>query len=180
MDSVQFLLYVLKRIGVMIMVNLLGAITALIFVPSLASFFKDTGDKTGVVHRFLISDTGGSIIGWLVMLILLVWLFYDDGKKHTAYEIWSSINVTIVLIMMFIVYFVPSVFENSFHAESKGKFFYSVLYAPVKWLENKYDMAHTSAAGIGMGIILIVLFVVYVLSYKLYMRKHKQLHISLQ
>lgn len=180
MDSFQFLLYVLKRIGVMIMVNLLGAVTALIFVPSLATFFKEAGDKTGSVHKFLTAGTGGSMIGWCVMLVLLVWMFFDDGKKHTAYEIWSSINVTIALIMMLVVYFVPSVFQDSLHAEGKGKAFYAVFYAPVKWLEDLFKMKHTSSASVGIGIILILLFVVYIASYKLYLRKHKQLHISLQ
>ena len=171
MDSVKFLLYVLKRIGIFIAVDLFGSAVAKVFVPAIASFFP----ATGAAKRFLTEGTGGSLVGWAVMLILLSVVFFDDGKKHTAYEIWNSINIIIALIFMFLVYFIPSVFRDSFHQESKGDVFYSIIYAPVQWLEDKFDMAYTSSAGIGIGIILFVLFVVYVVSYKIYLRKHKSL-----
>lgn len=171
MDSVKFLLYILKRIGVLIMLNFFGSAVAKVFIPALASFFPATGS----VNRFLTDGVGGSFIGWLVMLVLLAILFYDDGKRHAAYEMWSSVNIIIALIMMLMVYFVPSVFRDSLNAEGKGKPFYSIVYAPVLWLEETFGMAHTSAAGLGIGMILFVLLVVYVVSYKIYVRKHKSL-----
>ena len=169
MDSVKFLLYVLGRIGVFIAVNLFGAFTARVLFPALSSFVSESS----AAGKFLLNSTWGSFAGWLVMLIFLAVLFFDDGKRHAAYEIWNSINITIVLIMMLLVYFVPVIFRDSFNAEGKGKAFYTIVYAPVLWLEQKFGMAHTSAAGLGAGIILFILFWVYVISYKLYLRKHK-------
>lgn len=171
MDSVKFLLYVLGRIGVMIAVNLFGALTARVLFPAFASFVP----ASSVAGRFLTDGVNGSFVGWIVMLAFLGILFYDDGKRHAAYEIWNSINITIALIMMLLIYFVPSVFRDSLNAEGKGKAFYTIFYAPVYWLEEKFGMAHTSAAGLGIGIILFLLFCIYVISYKLYLKKHKVL-----
>lgn len=171
MDSVKFLLYVLGRIGVLIAVNLFGAFTAKVLFPALASLVSGSS----VAGSFFTNSTWGSFVGWAVMLIFLSVLFYDDGKRHAAYEIWNSINVTIALIMMLLVYFIPVIFRDSLHAEGKGKAFYTICYAPVLWLEEKFGMAHTSAAGLGIGIILFILFWVYVISYKIYLKKHKVL-----
>lgn len=172
MDSLKFLLYTLGRIGVLIMVNLFASFTGKILLPAVASFVPERS----AVSQFVLNEVNCSVIAWLVLLAFMLVLFFDDGKRHAAYDIWNSINVMIVLILMLLIYFVPAVFRSSFHAEGKGKAFYSIVYFPVYWLEEKFGMAYTSAAGIGIGLILILLFAVYVISYKIYMKKHKSLY----
>ena len=172
MDSVKFLLYTLGRIGVFIAVNLLAAFTGRILLPALSSFFPD---KSAVSH-FLLNSVNCSVIAWFVLMLFMIVLFFDDGKRHAAYDIWNSISIAIVLILILMVYFVPTIFRDSFHAEGKGKAFYSIVYFPVYWLESKFDMKYTTASALGAGIILIVMFAVYIISYKLYMRKYKSLY----
>ena len=171
MDSLEFLIYTLKKIGMMILLILFATLVVLDIAPSLATFFVDSSP----IYKYLTSVAGASFTGWLVMLIFLARLFYDDGQRHTAYEIWNSANITIVFILMLVVYFVPTVFKDSLHAEGKGKAFYELFYAPVAWLEVLFGMKLTSAAAVGLGIMLVILFAVYVIAYKLYVRKHKSL-----
>ena len=172
MDSLKFLLYTLGRIGVLIAVNLLAAFTGRIFLPAISSFFPDKS----ALSNFFLNSTNCSVIAWLVLMGFMLVLFFDDGKRHAAYDIWNSISISIVLILMLMVYFVPAVFRNSFHAEGKGKAFYSIVYFPVYWLESKFDMKYTISAALGIGIILILMLAVYIISYKLYMKKYKSLY----
>lgn len=172
MDSLKFLLYTLGRIGVLIMVNLFAVLSGKIFIPAISSFFPDKS----AISQFVLNEVNCSVMAWIIMLIFMLVLFYDDGKKHSAYDIWNSINIMILLILMLMVYFVPSIFRDSLHAEGKAKAFYSIVYFPVYWLEERFGMAYTSAAGIGIGIILVLIFCIYVFSYKIYMKKHKSLY----
>ena len=172
MDSLKFLLYTLGRIGVFIMVTLFATLTGKILVPAIESFVPEKS----AVSQFVLNEVNCSVIAWFVVLAFMLVLFFDDGKRHAAYDIWNSINVIIVLILILLVYFVPAIFRESFHADGKGRAFYSILYFPVYWLEENLGMAYTSAAGIGAGLILVMLFAIYVISYKLYMKKHKSLY----
>ena len=172
MDSLKFLLYTLGRIGIFIAVNLLAAFTGRIIIPALSSFVP----AKSAVSSFLLNRTNGSVIAWIVLMAFMLVLFFDDGKRHAAYDIYSSISISIVLILTLMVYFVPTIFRDSFHAEGKGKAFYSIVYFPVYWLESKFNMKYTTASALGVGIILILMFVVYILSYHLYMKKYKSLY----
>lgn len=172
MDSLKFLLYTLGRIGVLIMVDILAVVTGKIFIPVLINFFPDDS----AVTRFLLNESNRSVIGWAIMLVLLMWLFFDDGKRHAAYDIWNSVNIMIVHILMLMVYFVPTIFRAELDKENRGTVVYKMAYFPVLWLEERFDMAYTSAAALGIGIILVLAFSVYVVSYKLYMRKYKSLY----
>ncbi|MGN0602221.1 MAG: hypothetical protein ACI4I7_05875 [Oscillospiraceae bacterium] len=172
MDSLKFLLYTLGRLGIFIAVNIFAAFSGKVLLPIMSSLFPEKS----AISRFLLNETCCSVVAWVIMLIFLLVLFFDDGKRHAAYDIWNSINITIVLIFMLMIYYVPTVFRDSFHAEGKGKIFYSTVYFPVYWLQEKFGMKYTSSSALGLGIILVLIFITYVVSYKIYMKKHKSLY----
>lgn len=172
MDSLKFLLYTLGRIGIFIAVNLFATFTGRIIVPALSTFFPEKSAVSGL----LTNQVFGSVVAWIVLLAFMLVLFFDDGKRHAAYDIWNSISITIVLILMLMVCFVPTVFRDSFHAEGKGKVFYTIGYFPVLWLREGFGMKYTSSSAVGAGIILFLMFCIYVVSYKLYMKKYKSLY----
>ena len=100
MDSLKFLLYTLARIGLMLASLVLALIFGKLFFPILASFVPDS--MSGI-NSFFTSSDNGSVVAWLTMLVVLGIIFLDDGKRHAAYEAWSSVNVTITLILMLVM-----------------------------------------------------------------------------
>lgn len=169
MDSLKFLLYTLARIGIMLAVSLFGVVCGKIFFPIIASLVPQSW---GILNGFFTNPNWGSFTAWLVMLAFLAVLFYDDGKRQAAYESWSSVNVTITLLMMMLVYFVPAIFRDSFDTEGKGKVFYEFAYFPCRWLYEGAGLEYTLSVALGGGIILVCLFSMYTLSFKMYVKKH--------
>ncbi|GAB5082227.1 hypothetical protein Osc1_14000 [Hominimerdicola sp. 21CYCFAH17_S] len=169
MDSLKFLLYTLARIGLLLASLALALVFGKIFFPIIASLVPESMNN---LNNFFLSPVSGSVVAWLTMLVLLAVLFFDDGRRHAAYESWSSINVSIALILMFMVYFIPVIFRDSFSAEGKGRLFYEFYYFPCKWLNGLQGIDLTLSAALGIGLILIACLLMYILSYRLYVRKH--------
>lgn len=169
MDSLKFLLYTLARIGIMIAVSLFGVVCGRIFFPIIASLVPESW---GALNGFFTNANWGSFVAWFVMLAFLAVLFYDDGKRHAAYEYWSSVNVTITLLMMLLVYFVPAIFRDSFDTDGKGKVFYEIAYFPCRWLYEGAGLEYTLSVALGIGLVLVCLFAMYILSFKRYFKKH--------
>lgn len=169
MDSLKFLLYTLGRIAVFIAVLLFSALVGKIILPAISSLLPE---KTAV-SSFLMNQTAMSVVAWFIVIAFMLIVFFDDGKKHSAYEIWNSVNILIVLILMLLLYFVPSVFHQEIFSNAKAKAVYNIFYFPVLWLEKTFDMNPTLSSSIGIGIILLMMFCVYVISYKVYLKRHE-------
>jgi hypothetical protein len=169
MDLLDYILYTLARIGVLLVLVLLGAFVGEILFPAIVSFLPYSAIE---VKEFFTNDTVQSAIALIVVCLFFLWIFYDDGKRHTAYENWSSVNITAVLLIMFIVYFIPAIFRDSFHAEGKADVFYRILYYPCSCLGA--DSSDTFMLGIVLTEVVIVLcaLVSYVFAYKRYVHKH--------
>ena len=168
MDSLKFLLYTLARIGLMLASLVLALIFGKLFFPILASFVPDS--MSGINSFFTsVKGQSGRDIGNGDRLGII---FLDDGKRHAAYEAWSSVNVTITLILMLLIYFVPAIFRDSFNAEGKGKIFYEFFYFPCSWLHRRAGIEYTLSVALGIGLILVFCFLMYLLSFKLYVKKH--------
>ena len=136
MEEIKFLKYILSRIGIMIVLTLFSAFAGIVLIPALVTVFPS----------------------------FFLRLFYDDGKRHAAYENWSWVNITIVYLLMLLVYFIPAIFRDSFSQEGKGDIFYKVLYYPCIWLNE--------GVGIGIGLLLAASYCFYLIAYKVYVHKH--------
>ena len=131
-DWLRFIVgYTLARLGLLLALVLFGAFTGAILFPSLVTFLPYS--MVGV-KNFLTQPNVESVIGTVVICLFLIWVFFDDARKHTAYEEWSMTTILTVLILIGMFYFIPAIFRDSFHAEGKGEVFYMVLYYPAKWV----------------------------------------------
>lgn len=169
MDSLKMMFYIFARIGLMLLLCVFGAFVGVILIPSLCNLMPGSWMP---VKRFLTDSSNMSLIAFIMTTIIMVYLFYNDGKVHSAYEEWSSVTITTVLLLMMFAYFIPAIFYESFNAEGKGKFFYLVLYYPSEWIRLHFDLAYTVSVLIGMGMTLILCMASYVTSFKIYVKKH--------
>lgn len=124
------------------------------------------------LKEFLVTDQAGSVTAAIVMAAMLGRVFYDDGKKHAAYENWDAILVSITHIVMLIAYFVPVIFYNPNDITRGVEFAYYLFYFPCRWLVLAFGMDLKAAAALGILLILGVQFALYMLSYTRYKKKH--------
>lgn len=169
MEAIKFLKYILSRIGIMIVLTLFSAFAGIVLIPALVTAFPSS---TSAFKSFMTNSNVDSFIGFAVMLIFFLRLFYDDGKRHAAYENWSWVNITIVYLLMLLVYFIPAIFRDSFSQEGKGDIFYKVLYYPCIWLNEGVGMNYLVSVIIGIGLLLAASYCFYLISYKVYVHKH--------
>ncbi len=169
MDLLDTLLYTLARIGLMIMLVLLGAFAGEILFPGIATFLPYSMIE---FKNFITDDTVQSVIAMLIVIVFFLWVFYDDGKRHSAYENWNSVNILIVLILMLIIYFVPAIFRESFHSEGKADVFYLIWYYPCSWLSNNQSLTYMTGVLFSELIMIAPAFAAYFSAYKIYVKKH--------
>ena len=169
MDSLKMMLYIFARIGLMLLLCVFGAFVGVILIPSLCNLMPGSWIS---VKNFLTDSSNMSLIAFVITTLIMVYLFFNDGKIHSAYEEWSSVTITTVLLLMMFAYFIPAIFYESFNAEGKGKFFYLVLYYPSEWIRLHFDLAYTVSVLVGMGCTLLLCMASYVFSFRLYVKKH--------
>jgi len=172
MDLLQTLIYTLARIGLFIMLVLLGAFVGEILFPSAVSFLPYSAIS---FKEFITDNTVQSVTAMVIVCLFFIWVFYDDGKRHAAYESWSMVNITIVMLIMLFVYFIPAIFRDSFHGEGKADVFYMVLYYPCSWAVDKLGGNYLSGIVAATLVMLAAAFAAYFISYRLYVKKHPSL-----
>ncbi|MBR1739034.1 MAG: hypothetical protein IJ737_01965 [Ruminococcus sp.] len=168
MDLLDTMVYTLARIGLMLALIVFGAFAGEVILPGAASFLPDS--MLGL-KEFLVNDTVQSVNSMLVVSLFFLWVFFDDGRRHTAYENWSYTNIIIVVICMFIMYFIPAIFRDSFHEEGKLDFVYMVLYYPAAWAIGAVK-DYLSGIVVATAVMLVFAAAAYIVSFKLYTKKH--------
>ena len=169
-DWLRFVVgYTITRLGLLLALVLFGAFTGAVLFPSLVTFLPYS--MVGVKNFFTQPDVK-SLVGTVVICLFLIWVFFDDGKKHTAYEEWSLTTIIAVLILVGMFYFIPAIFRDSFHAEGKGDIFYMVLYYPAGWLIDLFDDNYIIGIMFSILVMLGTAVAAYVTSYKNYVKKH--------
>lgn len=120
----------------------------------------------------LIDDRCGSLVAAATMTVLLGLVFYDDGKKHAAYEDWDALMVSITHIIMLMVYFVPVIFYNPNDITKAAEFAYYIYYFPCRWIMLFFGADIMTSAALGMALVLAVQLALYLFSYGSYKKKH--------
>ena len=169
MDSFKLMVYIAARIGLMLLLCIFGAFVGVILLPSLCNVMPGSWRP---VKDVLTDNSIMSIVAFAVTTLILVRLFYNDGKIHAAYEEWSSVTIVTVLLPMIFFYFIPAIFYTSFSSEGKGEVFYLVFYYPSVWLRERLGIQYTVSVLLGMGATLLMCLASYVISFRLYVKKH--------
>ncbi len=167
MDSLKFLLYTLARIGLLIACTAFAVFVGAVAFPAAVSLLPEGGARDT-----LMGDSLRSAASFCVIVLMLVPLFLDDGKKHAAYEIWSSVNISLTLIFMVMACFIPSIFRDSFEPHGKANAFYEFAYFPYLWLKESVGLDFVVSVLVGLALIAGILLGAYVISFKRYAKAH--------
>lgn len=172
------LLYVLARIGLFLTVNLFAVFASILLCAGvtivLGVIFEDKSRfVTLELIPFINSSTMVSVVGYLILAGVMLRLFWDDGKRHTAYGKFSMPVVTAAVFFMFVIYVIPSIFfedaKDSLAAGIKG------FYSPSLWLSSAIEGSIEIPVVISAGIVAILCMIIYKLSGDRYLRKHPDL-----
>lgn len=167
------LLYVLARIGLFVAVNVFAIFASRILCSVISTILGICFKTKFVVLKlipFINSSTTISAVGFLILLGIMLRLFWDDGKRHTAYQRFSMPVVTVAVVFMFLVYSIPTIFledaKDSLAAGIKS------FYKPCMWLTKYFDGSIQIPVVISTGIICILCMIIYKLSGDRYLTKH--------
>lgn len=163
------ILYTISRIGIMLMANVICSILSITLVSWVINLFAQGSGNSFKKNLF---EGGGvwSLIAWIMLLIILLILFIDDGIRHSAYESHDSVSASIVLILMFAIYYIPALFIQKTSGRANTGF--KSFYYPNKWISEKFSLNYEIAVLLGIGIILIFCLAGYMIAHAVYMKKH--------
>lgn len=169
------LIYVLARIGLYIVVNVFAIFASIILTAGISTvlgviFESSNRFVTLKLIPFINNSTTVSVVGYLILLGVMIRLFWDDGKRHTAYGKFSMPVTTAAVFFMFVIYVIPSIFfeeaKDSLAAGIKG------FYHPSLWLSSVTDGSIEIPVVIASGFLCVVCMIVYKLSGDRYLKKH--------
>lgn len=167
------LLYVLARGGMFVIIDIFAVIFSRVLCSAISTvlviIFK-TRFVTITVIPLINSDMFVSCVGYSILTGLMLWLFIDDGKRHTAYQRFSMPVTTLAVMVMFVLCVIPSIFlEDVKDSISAG---ISHAYKPCMWINTLFGTDEFVSAVIGAGFIAILCMLGYKLSGDRYLRKH--------
>lgn len=162
------ILYTVSRIGILLMANVVCSMLSITLVSWIANLFVP-GSSSNFKEKLFEGEVW-SLIAWIMLLIIMVILFIDDGIRHSAYERYDATSESIVVIIMFAVYYVPILFMNKTSGKTETGF--KGFYFPSKWISERFSIDYVLAALFGIGVILILCLAGYVIAHAIYMKKH--------
>ncbi len=162
-DPLRDMLYSLARFGLFWLINIFGNIigkTAILgvfgtLIPKLALY-----DNPETL----------SLISFFIPICLLIVLFADDAKRHTAYGRYNPIHVTATMIITAAIYYVPAVVIG-YIKDTKTASLMKELYFTSYWLSGLTGDDVEIYALLGAALMLVICVLSYVIARKIYLKK---------
>lgn len=166
------LMYILGRLGLMILLSFFAVFCGEVILSAVTVIVPSDSLK-----EFLIEMKTKSLFGFAVMLCFLIAVFIKDGIKSAAYKEDGILNVSIVAVIMFAVNFLPVLFKEDLALKGKGGLFYKAFYYPALWLGNFENERFMNSVMLESVIICVVCLAGFVISRKIYIKKHPVLSV---
>lgn len=110
-----------------------------------------------------------SFFSWIVVMAFLFPLFWDDGKRHTAYGTYNPTAVTIILLLTAVAFYAP-VFILEYMEDRKVVATIEGLYFSDFWLSPLNEDPQIYAL-LGTALTIIICIAAYVVSHIYYRGK---------
>lgn len=162
-DSLRTILYGWARLGLYWLISVFASIIGKTAV---------LGVVGTLLPRLALYDNPETLafISWLIVLAFLIPLFWDDGRRHTAYGLYNPVAVTITLILTGITYYAP-VFLIDYAEDLAAKASLLTLYFTDSWLSVLNDDPQIYAL-IGTVINIVLALLAYFIANKVYRGKY--------
>ncbi len=162
------LFYAIARVLMLLLINVFSAIVSItLFAWVLNLLIPSIGDSN-FKQRFFSSGVW-SVLAWVLLIAMLVFLFYKDGKKHSAYGMFDMFTITITAVFMFAVYFVPVLFMDK--AGGNVLIAFEGFYFPCKWLLSLFDNDYMLAVLVGIIPPVAISVITYCISHIIYKKR---------
>lgn len=158
-DSLQTLLYSLARLGLFWLISIFASIIGKTAVLGILGTF---------LPRLALYDNPEtlSLFSWIIVLLFLIPLFWDDGKRHTAYGTYNSVLVAIVLILTGATFYIPALVSD-YTEDFRAVAAIENIYFTDFWLSKISDDLQVYSL-LGTLLNIVVSVAVYVLSHIFY------------
>ncbi|MCD7804743.1 MAG: hypothetical protein LUH03_06300 [Oscillospiraceae bacterium] len=161
-DSLKDLLYCLSRFGLFWAITVFGIIIGKTAV---------LGVIGTIIPRLRLYDNTEllSLLSCIIPAIMLIMLFADDAKRHTAYRAYRPLFVTIVMLVTGIVYYIPAVVAG-YLTEERAVDAITELYFTSYWLTFVSDKLEVYAL-LGTIFWVALCILTYVIARRVYLHK---------
>lgn len=162
-DSFRDMLYSLARFGLFLATNYFGVIIGKTVILGVVGSF---------VPRLQLYDNPEtlSLLSFLIPAILLLALFADDAKRHTAYGRYNPTLVGITIIVSAAIYYVPAVvigyIKDAKTAEGVKALFFTDF-----WLSDFVGNEVEIYALVGAILLALISILSYTIARKIYLKK---------
>ena len=162
-DSLRNMLYSFARFGLFWLINIFGVIIGKTAILGIVGTF---------IPRLALYDNPETLsaISFIIPICLLIALFADDAKRHTAYGRYNPILVSIVMILTAAVYYVPAVVIG-YVKDVKTAAIMKELYFTSYWISKFVGDDVEIYALMGALLMLVICVVSYVIARKIYLKK---------
>lgn len=161
-DSLRDLLYSLARFGLFWLINIFGVIIGKTAILGVLGTF---------VPRLRLYDNPEllSFISWLVPAALLISLYCDDAKRHTAYGRYNPVLVSMVSILTAAVYYLPAVLIG-YVKDVKTAALMKEIYFTSYWMSGITDDVEIYGL-LGAALLVVLCIASYTIARKVYLKK---------
>ncbi len=162
-DSLRNMLYSLARFGLFWLINIFGVIIGKTAILGIVGTF---------IPRLALYDNPETLsaISFVIPICLLIALFADDAKRHTAYGRYNPILVSIVMILTSAVYYVPAAVIG-YVKDPKTASLMKELYFTSYWISKFVGDDVEIYALMGALLMLVICIISYVIARKIYLKK---------
>lgn len=169
--------YVITRSLMLLLINVFAAVVSTtLFAWVLNLLIPSIGDST--FKERLFSSGIWSVLAWCVIILVLCVLFYNDGKKHSAYGEFDMFALCVTAVFMFAVYFVPVLFMDK--ATDNVLTAFEGFYFPCKWLLSAFGEDYMLAVLFGIIPPVILAVASYAVSHAVYKKRHPDIDWKVQ
>lgn len=161
-DALRTMLYGWARLGLFWLINIFATIIGRTAILGIVGTF---------IPRLALYDNPEtlSFISWFIPVWLLIWLFWDDAKRHTAYGRYDPVAVSIIVILTAAVFYAP-VFILEYMTDKKVVTVVTNIYFTSYWL-SKIDDDPQIYALIGAIIEAVLCIASYLIAHRFYLKK---------